>query len=120
MAQYFLQDDSFPLQNMIDSLLKLEEDRVKSKNKLYQHQLLFKRWFDEKYSIERDFQVSDLVLKWDKQHKDKNEYTKFQRFCLWSFIVTENIGPGIVQLQTLEGFSEAYPVNVQILKKYFI
>ena len=105
------------LQHKIDSLLKLEEDREKSKNKLYQHQQLVKRWFDEKYSTGRDFQVGDLVLKWDKQHKDKNEYTKFQRFCLWSFIVTENIGPSNSRLQTLEGFSEAYPVNIQFLKK---
>ena len=66
-----------------------------------------------------DFQVGDLVLKWDKQHKDKNEYSKFQRLWLGSFIVTGNIGPSTIRLQTLEGFSEAYLVNVQLLKKYF-
>ena len=73
---------------MIDSLLKLEQDMEKSTNKLYQHQQLVKRWFDEKYSTEKDFQVGDLVLKWDKQQKDKNEYTKFQHLCLRPFIVT--------------------------------
>ena len=76
LAQSFLQDDSSPLQHRIDSLLKLEEDREKSKNKLYQHQQLVKRWFYEKSSTDRDFQVGDLVLKHDKQYKDKNEYTK--------------------------------------------
>ena len=63
-------------------MLKLEEDRERSKNKLYQHQQLVKKWFDEKYSSERGFSVGDLVLRWDKQHKDNKEYTKFQCFGL--------------------------------------
>ena len=58
-------------------MLKLEEDRERSKNKLYQPQSLVKRWFDEKYSSDIDFSVGDLVLRWDKQHKDNKEYTKF-------------------------------------------
>ena len=63
--------------------------------------------------------VGDLLLRWDKQHKDNNEYTKFQ--CLWlgPFIVIENIGPSTVRLQTLEGVIDTYPVNVSFLKNYF-
>ena len=72
---------------MIDTLLKLEEDKERAKNKFYQHQQLVKKWFDEK-SYDRKFSVGDLVLRWDKQHKDSKEYTKFQ--CLWlgPFIIT--------------------------------
>ena len=55
LAQSIQEDDSSPLQQRIDTLLKLEEDREKSKNKLYQHQQLVKRWLDEKYSYDRVF-----------------------------------------------------------------
>ena len=88
LAQSIQEIDSSPLQQRIDSLLKQEEDREKAKNKFYQHQQLVKKWFDEKSSSDRDFSVGDLVLRWDKQHKDNKDYTKFQ--CLWlgPFIVT--------------------------------
>ena len=101
-------------------MLKLEEDREKAKNKFYQHQQLVKKWFDEKYSSDRDFWVGDLVLIWDKQHKDNKEYTNFQQLWLGPFIVTEKIGPSMVRLQTLEGVIDTYPVNVFLLNKYFV
>ena len=101
-------------------MLKLEEDRDKSKNKFYRHQQLVKKWFDKRYYSDKDFSVGDLVLRWDKQHKDNKEYTKFQWIWLGPFIVTENIGPSTVQLQTLEGVIDTYLVNVFLLKKYFV
>ena len=120
IAQYCSQDDeSSPLQDRIDTLLKLEEEREKSENKLYQHQQLVNIWFDDKSSTSREFQIEDLVLKWEKTNKDKRDYTKFQ--CLWlgTFIVTENIGLGAMRLQTFEGLSETYPMNIHLLKKCF-
>ena len=78
LAQSIQESDSSSLQQRIDSLLKLEEDREKAKNKFYQHQRLVKKWFDERSSSKRDFLVGDLVFIWDKQHKDNKEYTKFQ------------------------------------------
>ena len=119
LAQSIQENESSPLQQRIDSLLKLEEDREKAKNKFYQHQQLVKKWFEEKSSSDRYFSVGDLVLRWDKQHKDKKEYTKFQWLFLGPFIVTKKIGPGIVLLQTLEGVVDTYPMNVFLLKKYF-
>ena len=70
-------------------------------------------------SSDRYFSVGDLVLRWDKQHKDNKDHTKFQHIWLGPFIITENIGPSTVWLQTLEGIVDTYPVNVFILKKYF-
>ena len=72
IAQSCSQDaDSSPLQDRIDTLLKLEEERERSRNKLYHHQQLVKRWFDDKSSTSCEFQIGDLVLKWDKPHKEK-------------------------------------------------
>ena len=59
-------------------------------------------------------------MRWDKQHSDNKEYTKFQHLCLGALIVIENIGPSTVWLQTLEGVIDTYPVNVSLLKKYFV
>ena len=73
----------------------------------------------QKFSSNRDFSVGDLVLRWDKQHKNNKEYTKFQSHWLGPFIVIEKIGPSTVRLQTLEGVVDTYPVNVFLLKKYF-
>ena len=81
---------------------------------------MFKKWFDERSSLDRDLSVEDLVLRWEKKHKENKEYTKFQRPWLGPFIVTKNIGPSTVQLQTMEGVVDTYPVNVFMLKKYFV
>ena len=43
LAQSLQENDSSPLQQRIDSLLKLKEDREKAKNKFYQHQKLVQR-----------------------------------------------------------------------------
>ena len=53
LAQLIQESDSSPLQQMIDSLLKLEEDRDKAKNKFYQHQQLVKKWFDKRSSLDK-------------------------------------------------------------------
>ena len=96
-------------------MLKLEEDMERAKNIFYRHQQLVKKWFDEISSSDGNFSV-----RWDKQHKYNKDYTKFQ--CLWlgPFIITKKIGPGTVRLQTLEGVIDTYPVNVFLLKKYFV
>ena len=86
-------------------------------NKFYQHQQLVKKWFDKRYSSDRDFSVGYLVLIWDKQHKDEKEYTKFQRIWLRPFFVIEKIGPSTIRLQTLEGVIDTYPANAFFAKK---
>ena len=75
--------------------------------------------FDRISISNKDLQVGDLVLKWDKSHEDKGENTKFQ--CLWlgPFVISKKLGPNTFQLQTLEGWAETFPVKGLILKKYF-
>ena len=67
----------------------------------------------------KDFQMGDLVLKWDKAHEEKGKHTKFQRMWLGPFQIVEVIGPSTFMLQDLIGKIESLPVNGQILKKYF-
>jgi hypothetical protein len=84
-----------------------------------QHQQTVKRWFDESYSSDQNFNVGDLVLRWDKAHEEKGEHSKFQNLWLGPFIIVEKLGPSSFRLQTLEGQPDTFPVNGQVLKKYF-
>ena len=75
-----------------------------------------KSWFDQSLSSNRELQVGDLVLKWDKVHEDKVDHTKFQKLWLGPFVIVEKIGPSTFRLQTLEGQFKTFPVNGLILK----
>ena len=119
LAQSVQDEDCLVIEKRINTLLKLEEDRDKAKQHFVKHQQIVKSWFDQSSSSNREFQVGDLVLKWDKSHEDKGEHTKFQ--CLWlgMFVIDEKLGPITFHLQTLEGQSETFSVNGLILKRYF-
>ena len=60
-------------------LLKLEEERENAKKHFAKQQQIVQSWFDRGLSSNRELQVDDLVLRWDKAHEDKGEHTKFQR-----------------------------------------
>ena len=64
----------------INMLLKLEEERENAKRHFVKHQQILKSWFDRGSSSNRELQVGNLVLKWDKAHEEKWEHMKFQ--CL--------------------------------------
>jgi hypothetical protein len=69
--------------------------------------------------IKKDFQIGDLVLKWDKAHEEKGKHTKFQHLWLGPFQIAKKLGPSTYILQSLNGEVENLLVNGQILKKYF-
>jgi hypothetical protein len=104
--------------NIIDTLLNLEENHAKEKTKFEAHQQTIKCWFDKKSVGEKDFQVGDLVLKWDKPHEDKGKHSKFQQLWLGPFMIKEKIGQGTYHLQNIEGDIDLLPINGQILKHY--
>ena len=59
-------------------ILKLEEQREKAKITHAHHQALVKSSFDSNMVTGKDFQIGDLVLKWDKAHEEKGKHLKFQ------------------------------------------
>jgi hypothetical protein len=99
-------------------LLNLEEIRDKTKSKFESHQQTVKCWFDKKFAGEKEFQVGDLVLKWDKPHEDKGKHSKFQQLWLGPYLIKEKIGQGTFRLQNLQGEVDSLPVNDQVLKHY--
>lgn len=51
-------------------LTKLQEERVEVVDRITQHQERVKKIFDKK-ARQRDFEVGDQVLLWDKRHEPK-------------------------------------------------
>ena len=93
LSQKVQEEDCPPLESQINALLKLEEVRAQAKRKLDQHQLIVKNWFDSNSASDRNFEVGDLVLKWDKPHEGKGEHTKFHNLWLGPFFIVEKLGP---------------------------
>ena len=77
-----------------------------------------KRWFDRHLAGDKDYQVGELVLKWDKLNEPKGKHTKFQH--LWpGLFQVEKIRQGTYRLKKLQGETEKLPINGQHLKRYF-
>ena len=92
-------------------ILKLEEQREQAKITHAHHQALVKASFDSNMISRKDFQIGDLVLKWDKAYEEKGKHTKFQRMWLGPFQIVEIIGPSTFMLQNLTGKRESLPIN---------
>jgi hypothetical protein len=71
LAKKVQEEECHALESRINALLKLEETRTQAKRKMDQHQQMVKRWFEKSYSTDRNFDVGDLVLRWDKAHEEK-------------------------------------------------
>ena len=107
------------LQARINTLLKLEESRLNSKERFKHQQEIVKRWFDKHKSRKGRFKVGDLVLKWDHPHDEKGKHTKFQHLWIDPFQIAKKLGPLTYKLQDLQGWEENLPLNGLVLKPYF-
>eukprot|EP00253_Pinus_taeda_P009664 PITA_09664 len=119
LSQASRETHSTLLQKKIYQLVRLEELRDKAINKFRNHQMILKRWFDRHLTGDKDYQVGELVLKWNKLNEPKGKHMKFQHLWLGPFQIEEKIGQGTYRLKTLQGETEKLPVNGQHLKRYF-
>ena len=119
LVQFIDENPSSSLQLRQDQILKMEEQRERAKTIHAHHQKIVKTSFDMSFTSSTNFEIGDLVLKWDKAHDEKGKHTKFQRLWLGPFQIIEKIGLSTFLLQDLLGKKDSLPVNGQILKKYF-
>jgi hypothetical protein len=99
----------------------VEVQRTKEQllDKAQSHQQKIKEYFDKKVKKE-DFQLGDLVLKWDAQRKDKGKHGKLEALWICSFNFSEVLQNNTFKLQNLEDIEfPSGPVNGHFLKKYF-
>jgi hypothetical protein len=75
--------------------------------------------FDKKVNKE-DFQLGDLVLKWDAPKQDKGKHGKFESLWIGPFKISKVFSNNTFKLQNMEN-EEVFggPVNGHFLKKYF-
>jgi hypothetical protein len=65
------------IQQRIDTLLMLEEEREKEKKKFIAHYHIVKIWVDKHKAKEKSFEVGDLVPKWDRENEPQGKHSKF-------------------------------------------
>ena len=82
------------------------------------HRQQIKRWFDKHVAGDKQFQVGDLVLKWEKASEAKGKHSKFQKLWLGPYKIAEKINDAAYKPQSLQGDLENLLVNASILKKY--
>ena len=82
------------------------------------HQAQMKRTFDKKTSS-NDFQLGDLVLKWDELKSRPRKYTKFDAMWAGPYIITGTTQNNAFHLSTLEGEELKTLINGIHLKRCF-
>jgi hypothetical protein len=89
-------------------------------NRIHDHQQKIKQVFDRKAKKEQ-FQVGNLVLKWDAPKQDKGKHNKFESLWIGPFRISEVFSNNTYRLQDLES-EEVFngPVNGHFLKKCFV
>jgi hypothetical protein len=85
----------------------------------YNHQQKIKHAFDKKVR-KKEFELGNLVLKWDAPRKDRGKHNKFYALWIGPFKISEVFSNNTYRLQYLEG-EEVFngPVNGHFLKKCF-
>ena len=102
----------------IHQLVEVQQTREKLVDKAYDHQLKIKQAFDKKVNKE-DFQLGDMVLKWDAPRQDKGKHGKFEYLWIGPFKISEVFSNNTFKFQNMENeYVFGGPVNGHFLKKY--
>ena len=78
--------------------MKSKESRSKTKERFKHQQEVVKRWFDKHKAGNKEFEVGDLVLKWDHPHDEKGKHTKFQQLWVGTFLIAAKLGHSTYKL----------------------
>ena len=104
----------------ITDLAEIHQIREQMVEKAVAHQKKIKEAFDKK-SKTNNFQIGDLVLKWDALKEKKGNHGKFDAFWRGHFIISQDQGNNTFILKSMEG-EEVFdgPVNGRFLKNYVV
>ena len=110
--------DQDAVQNRINRLIELDENRRKAYDQSYRNQEKIKRAFD-KSTKQRGFKIGDTVLLWDKRKDKPGMHGKLDSLWMGPFIIRDMAGPNSFHLSHLDGEPMSLPVNGQLLKLFF-
>ena len=101
-------------------LVEVQHTKEQLLDKAHDHDRKIK-WAIDRRESKEDFQLGDLVLKWDAPKQDKGKHGKFEALWIGPFKISEAFLNNTYKLQILED-SEVLgsPVNGHFLKKYFV
>ena len=101
----FLQEEKNEEEEMVERIIDLAEvhqirEQLVEKSAAYQKKV--KEVFDKKTKSD-NFQVGDLVLKWDALKEKKGNHGKFDAFWIGPFIISQIQGNNTFILQSMGG-----------------
>lgn len=106
------------VQRRINQMIHLMQSREEVYNKTRVIQEGIKRIYDKR-TKEDDFELGDLVLKWDSGNEDKGKHGKFDSLWKGPYTIQAFKGNNPFLLKNSDGTSlPGGPVNGRILKHY--
>ena len=101
-------------------LVELQQQREQAFDRAQSSQEKIKKIFDQKTKPE-DFQVGDLVLRWDAVREEKGKHGKFNNLWKGPYKVAAFAGKNAYMLEEVEGGCVlGAPINGRLLKHYFV
>jgi hypothetical protein len=88
----------------IQQLVEVKHTKEKLLGKVHGRQQKIKQAYDKKVRKD-DFQLGDLVLKWDAPKKDRGKNNKFEALWIGPFKISKIYPNNTYRLQNLEGKS---------------
>jgi transposase InsO family protein len=112
--------EPYNTQRRINQLIHMQQMKEQVYNRSQLHQDMMKTFFD-KHSKQEDFQVDDLVLKWDVRNEDKGKHGKFDHLWTRPFRISVYYKKNAYLLEEInEESTSGGPVNGRFLKHYMV
>jgi hypothetical protein len=122
VAKFFqdLEGEPDHMVRRIHQIVEVQQIREQVMDVAHSHQQKVKQAFDRKVT-KKEFELGDLVLKWDAPRQDRGKHNKFDALWIGPFRITEVFSNNTYRLQDLEG-EEVFngPVNGHFLKRCFV
>ena len=113
-------EENNSMHNIINHLIELQETREKVYHKSQIFQERMKNTFDKKIKKD-DFQLQNLVLKWDARIEDKGKHGKFDHLWKCPYQIVAYNGKNAYTLHEVNGdLLKGVPANGRFLKHYHV
>ena len=105
-------------QRRINQMIHLQQTREEVFNRTQVIQENIKKIFDKR-TKEDDFELGDLVLKWDARNEDKGKHGKFDHLWTGPYVIQAFRGHNAFLLNNADGSDlPGAPMNGRMLKHY--
>eukprot|EP00253_Pinus_taeda_P005357 PITA_05357 len=112
-------DEEDPMQRRISQMIHLQQTRDEVLQNSLKLQERIKKIYDRKANPD-DFQIDDVVLRWDARNEDKGKHGKFDNLWKGPYKIAAYCGPNSFLLKEMNG-DECLggSVNGRLLKRYY-